>query len=880
MNRPALQHSDMSQIITEAISRDEALAPRSQARASIRWIKRVVLLLILLWIASEGASLAIQHTRLRRTLTAYLQSAFGRPVEVGSYDFSVLDGFALEANSVTVGEDLRFGQEYFLRADSITLRLRWASLLRGRVEFGTVSLQKPSLNLVRNSAGEWNLAQWLPRPAVAPTRIPVGPAFPSSSLRFGRVEVEGGRINFKDGDEKLPFALLDVKGTAETDRPGRWRVNFEVQPWRAALVMQQTGTIRLSGDFGGTSSRLLPATLDINWSDASLSDVLRLAKGDDDGVRGLFALQANAHTDETGAWVLNTRAQIQRIRRWDLVERPDSPSLAVNARIDWTPAAPFFEITQASLDAPHSHASVKGRWYWRREAPSARTAIIPVQVAYADADLDTADLLASLRAFHPGVADNVAVRGFVHAHTALLQWPPRIISADVSSRGAELSAPNLRHPARLGELQIRYDKGATTLAPVALSFGSPDDALRFESAPPKGRSAAGAPVAHLTANVSDVHDVLAAAGALGWNLAKGWDVSGPARADLRWQGNEYPWRASPVGFINWGAGPGVATVRVPFLNLPIGNINATSEWKPGSRHTTITSAEAFGAHWTGALDRAASDDGGWKFSLAADHLAAADLDRWMNPAWRESFLGRVLPFLSPRPVPAAPENLEASGRLTIDQLALAPLAVRKLQGDLLIDGRHVALTKASGQFYGGQVSGTLDADLAATPAYRLDLNFSRVDGASLVAATPALAGVTAKTLSGQLSIRASGANRGDLISSVTCQGSATAGTVRVLNIEPPAAGSRGVPTEFPLADASFSCAQRRIVFQRLGLTTGVGTSEVGTGSIDFSRNLDLRFQSHSDLVGGLVPPPPSFSLIGTLAAPRAVRTPPPAQRPR
>ena len=147
----------------------------------------------------------------------------GRPVEVGSYHFSLWDGPVVQARSVIVGEDPRFGAEYFLRTDSMAVRLRWRSLLRGRLEFGTISLTHPSLNLVRSSSGEWNLAEWLPRPSPPRPRGFAGPIAPSTSRRFHRIEIDGGRINFKISDEKLPFAFVGVTGTVETNGPGRWR---------------------------------------------------------------------------------------------------------------------------------------------------------------------------------------------------------------------------------------------------------------------------------------------------------------------------------------------------------------------------------------------------------------------------------------------------------------------------------------------------------------------------------------------------------------------------------------------------------------------------------------------------------------------------------
>jgi AsmA-like protein len=880
----------MSDTLTEPIARQDAappVGPPSRAWASS--IKRVVLLLVVLWIASEAASLAVQHTGLHRILTARLQSAFGRPVDVGSYEFSLWHGLALEANSVVVREDPRFGQEYFLRADSMAVRLRWSSLLRGRVEFGTLSLDHPSLNLVRNGVGDWNLTEWLPQPGAGPaSSVPVGPAFPSSALRFRRVEVSGGRINFKNGDDKLPFAFINVQGIVETDRPGRWRVNLQATPWRAAVIMQQAGTMRFSGDLGGTSSRLRPAVLDVSWTDASISDVLRLATGNDDGVRGAFALTLDARTADAGdAWTFQTRAQLSQIHRSDLARRPDNPSLNLDARMSWSPSAPSVEISQASLDAPHSHAQATGAVDWARPPQLGKRpgGTGPARVLFSDADVDMRDVLAWVSAFHPGMAAGLDVRGFARAHAELSDWPPGLTSAVIATDGIDLSAPALGRPAQLGELRLRYDHGSASLGPATLSFGAPDNALHFESLAKPGRP--GLNGWHISANVVDVHEVLAAAAAMGWNLSKGWDVVGPVRADLRWPGSAYPWKTAPVGFINWGAGPGVATLRVSFLNQPIAGINAVSEWKPGSRHIALASAEAFGAHWSGSFDRpfdGMEPAGEWQFSLNADHLSAADLDRWLNPAWRESFIDRVLPFLASRPPAAAPGSLKASGHLSLDQFTLSRLGVRKLEGDLKIDGRHVTLANASGQFYGGQVGGTLTADLTTTPAYRAHLGFTRVDAAALIAATPSLSGLTAKFAGGEISLSASGANHESLVGSLTCQGSATASDLALSNLarwdSPEVNSSVEAPRKFLTASASFTCAQRTVEFQTLTLMSSVDLALVGAGKIDFSRNLDLALQSRYLFPPGEDDRVNRFTLTGTLVAPQVRSIPAAAQRSR
>ncbi len=177
---------------------------------------------------------------------------------------------------------------------------------------------------------------------------------------------------------------------------------------------------------------------------------------------------------------------------------------------------------------------------------------------------------------------------------------------------------------------------------------------------------------------------LQAAAALGWNLSRGWDLTGPFACDLLWQEPPYPWTVAgasqPVGWVEFGGpsaspvtGSGGDSLRAPFLNRSVDQIKARAEWKPGSRHIALASAQAFGARWSGTFDRR-DPSGEWQFALSADHLAAADLDRWLNPAWRESFLDRMLPFLNSRAQStAAPENLRASGRLRLDQFELAPL---------------------------------------------------------------------------------------------------------------------------------------------------------------------------------------------------------------
>jgi hypothetical protein len=873
-------------LLDSVIHSQPPAAARTRRRVWSRWPKWILLLLILLWLADAGISVLIRHTRVQRKLTARLEAAFGRPVEVGGYGFSLWRGPALEAQSVTVGEDPRFGREYFLRAESLTVRLRWQGLLRGHLELGTVSLMRPSLNLVRNAEGDWNLAEWLPKPAgVSPASGAVMPGASAvrvrPSVRFGRIEVDSGRINFKRGDEKLPFALVGVTGYVEPESPGRWSMNLVAVPTRAAVIVQQAGILHLSGHLGGTSSRLRPAALDISWSDASLPDVLRLARSYDYGVRGALALTMNARTadNEDSGWNIQSRVEFRQLHRWDLALRPDNPSVNVTSKVYWNPATPVLVLRDATIEGPHSHADAD-MLLALSPPPGLVPNALPFSIDVPTSTIDLNDALAWLRAFHSDVADDISVHGFATLQIINWGWAPRIPVISISIPGADLTSPRLRVPVHVGNVDLSYKNDIISLAPVSLAFGAPGNAFRMETAAKPGSREA--PGIHLTGNLAQVRDLISTASALGWNISRGWNLGGPLRCDLRWPAVPFPWRTQPTGTIDWGGESGGLSLRTPFLNQPILGVKAHADWKPDVQHITLSSAEAFGARWTGSLDHR-NAGGGWQFALSADHIAAADLDRWLNPRWRQSFLDRMLPFLNPRsPTNAVTDALHASGRITLDQFTLAPVVVRHLQGDVKIEGHHIDVANAKAQLYGGNIGGSFEADLTPTPSYRANLDFSQVDLSALTAASPALADLFAGSASGQVSFSTHGASHSDLLDSLECRGAAHVNDPVLHNLnlaDSIREGARHPGTSsFHDAKADFTCADRQIKIRDLVLLGPIGEIS-GSGSLDFATTLDMRLRAHtSDAAPRNARFPDSaqeiFQLTGTLSAPQIVRVPP------
>jgi hypothetical protein len=234
------------------------------------------------------------------------------------------------------------------------------------------------------------------------------------------------------------------------------------------------------------------------------------------------------------------------------------------------------------------------------------------------------------------------------------------------------------------------------------------------------------------------------------------------------------------------------------------------------------------------------------------------------------------------------DNLHATGRIAIDQFTLAPIVVRRLQGDLKVEGHHIELANARGQFYGGNIGASFDANLAPIPSYRLNVDFSRVDLAALSADSPTFENVFAGAASGELALHARGVTKSDLLASLACKGKARVNDAEFRSLSLADSflegASRSGISSFNEVSAAFTCGDREIRFPELLLQTLSGEINA-VGSIDFAHALDFRLRAVSAAPaertssGAEAASQPTYQLTGPLASPQLTRLPTAAPRP-
>lgn len=855
-----------------------------------------------------AASVCVRTPRVRNYFSARLEDAFGRPVQVKHFNVEILPTPRIYAGGVTVGEDPAFGYEYFLHAEQLTAGLRWSGFLRGRFEFGTLSLSQPSLTLVRNSEGRWNLEDWLPpaKRAGAVTSPAYGPSrAPSIANRLEKIEIDDGRINFKKTDIKQPFALVSVSGSVEQISPGRWRLELNAQPWRSGVTLQSAGTVQVRGDIAGTSARLQPATLGVRWNKVSLADLFRLLHGKDYGVRGTFELEASAKSgappDATDAaninsfddsfvgadWSYSLKASAAQIHRWDLTERADNPALAANIQGHCNVALKKLDAESLSIETPLSNL------HGTAEFLSAANPFM--QIKFNSAGVQAADILSWYRAFHPDVADTISADQFFTGTLHLQAWPVEMQEINVSSLGGAVNLRGSEDTLRTGPLHVALNRNRLVMDPIHVAFLSSNSSAALST--PVGRlkklraSGESSGEASLTfvhdftshsgdigiqGHVDNAEKVLKIAAAFGHTLNHGWDLTGPARLDMRRQ-----WSSTSPGVWTGTAEVTDAQLEAAGLNQPVQLQRARLEWKNGIRIAQIGQIEGFGATWSGNITELSSTDperqGTWNVQLHADHLDATELDRWVGPRARPGWVQRLLPSLFSGRAQAVPASelvrrLNVAGNLQVDEFTVEKLKLQQLHLQGSLHDLQLNVTDGRAQWAGGTVRATMLAKFLPRPAYDLH---AQLDGVNLtqLPIEASVADRLAGLASGSVHFKTSGVGREELLQKLT-----GAGKIRLDNLEfrgwdvnaSVAAGEAhpGV-SNWPSGVGTFAVRDRNVFLEDVRLDGGTQFTLID-GTVSFGREADLAIETSAGrrAVRNTSGPGQVLKIVGPLDGPR------------
>jgi len=235
-------------------------------------MRKVAIIVGILVIVIVGALLIFVATfdvnQYRGTIQAQLQQHLGRSVNLGDMHLKVFPP-SLSVRDLAISDDAKFNPDApFVKAQELDVSVNLLPLLRKQVEVNSLTLQRPSVNLIRNESGTWNFASLghpadnaqssktspqddHPSGAKPNARVPTTSQPPSASsgqqFSLGELTIRDGQISVLDRQQSKTPSLYDhIDVTLKNFAPDR---PFTID---AAVHMSGSGSqeARLQGEGG------------------------------------------------------------------------------------------------------------------------------------------------------------------------------------------------------------------------------------------------------------------------------------------------------------------------------------------------------------------------------------------------------------------------------------------------------------------------------------------------------------------------------------------------------------------------------------------------------------------------------------------------------
>lgn len=660
--------------------------------------------------------------QLRYRIAGSIGSALGRKVGLDNVRIRLLPRPGFDLEGLVIYDDPAFSAEPMMRAQDVSAAIRLRSLLRGRLEIATLSATEPSINLVRNDHGRWNLASLLERSA----HIPAAPTGKPASERrpaFPYLEATHARINFKIGQAKKSWALTDADVALWQESENSWGARMTAQPVRTDFNLTDTGVVQLNATWQRASTLSdTPVQVAVQWQKGQLGQITKLFSGRDRGWRGGVSFGANL-SGTPKALLMRSQLSIEDFRRYDIM---GSGSVRLSTACAGHYSTQDSTLTDLSCESPVNGGFVRlnGNLGLISSPPSYDLTLTADKVPLPS-------LLQVLRHAKKGLPADLAANGRLDAEIHVV----RAESAAVQLTG-EGAATDVRLSSNSGKDEI-------TFGDVPLAVSNADEKKGSGKAGSKQTDAE--PVeAHLQIGpFSLAMGASTAASAAGWLSASGYRFSlrgdtevknlyrlantlglsgfrpvadGSARVDVgvsgAWQGFAAP---EAVGTAQ------LRSVRTGMrgLNLPIEIAFAILKVDPETVSLEKLAAQIGDTHWSGAVRaprRCAPEGCVFQFDLGADELSSGGLAEWFTPRPAKRPWYRILTS-SEQQGKSPLLAMRARGHLRINRLSLKDVDASLIVAQVDLDRGKIALTGLRGQVFQGTHQGDWVIDVSAMPPH-------------------------------------------------------------------------------------------------------------------------------------------------------------------
>ena len=252
--------------------------------------------------------------RMRPRIQAALEAAFNRPVEIGPVHLSVFSGPGFTVKDVLIGDDPAAGIEPFAHVEFMQARVRWLSLLRGKLAFSSLRMDSPTVNLVKQQVGPWNIQQLLDHTS----GIDTSGINSAGARNVPDIQIRDGRLYFKFGDTKSVFYISAADIDVYPNESGDVVIRFSGAPARTDRGSQNFGALSARGILHFSPNAEDQLNMGLRLERTAISELARLFNGNAMGVHG-FAVANARLAGPLSQLAVTGDLNITDVHRWDLM---------------------------------------------------------------------------------------------------------------------------------------------------------------------------------------------------------------------------------------------------------------------------------------------------------------------------------------------------------------------------------------------------------------------------------------------------------------------------------------------------------------------------------------------------------------------------------
>jgi AsmA family len=670
---------------------------------------------------------------LRSRIAYSIGNALGRKVTLDNVRLRLLPRPGFDLEGLVIYDDPSFSAEPMIRAQEVSAAIRFRSLLRGRLEMAALSANEPSVNLVRNDEGRWNLSSLLERNAQIPAAQTEKPASERRPA-FPYLEASNARVNFKMGQIKKSYALMDADVALWQASANSWSARIKAAPVRTDFNLTDTGQLQINATWQrATSLRLTPLQVEMVWQKGQLGQITKLLTGKDRGWRGGMDLTARL-TGTPEALRIESQTTVDGFHRYDIVGTE-------NVRLTGTCSGAYNVVTSALTDvlceSPISGGTLRLR------GDSILTEQSPAfDLTLSAGNVPLSSVVRLLRQAKKQIPSDLTASGLLNAEFRATREPRRGSQPPLKTWSGQGSATDVRLSSSSGA-----NREEIVFGTIPLVLMDADSNIKSRQRHPPHEKDAEPDAVHL--RVGPIPLAVSAAAPVnagGWLSSSGYrfflrgdmelkdlfhledvlglpmsrpSAEGLATLDVNVSGG---WRGFAPAIGTGSAQLHNVSAAVRGLNAPLEIGSVVMLISPEALKIEKISARIESTHWAGnmtaprgcaALGEAPACV--FQFDLTADQLSSADLAGWLTPHPDKVPWYRIsaADSSSNDSLLASPlRTIQARGRLRVAHFGPKKFSATQLDTEVELGQGKITLSNLHAQLLQGKYQGDWTIDLS------------------------------------------------------------------------------------------------------------------------------------------------------------------------